>query len=78
MADDFPVGDFTPGTKERPERWRWVELGPAACGCLRARAVVVLCWSARKMCPRVRQRPGTQEALWGFFIMFGLTQRLST
>lgn len=46
MADDFPVGDFTLGTKEGPDGWRRVELGPALCGFLGARAycrIVLVC-----------------------------------
>lgn len=60
MADDFPVGDFTPGTKERPERWRWVDLGPAPCGWVRARAYCRLVLVCQEDVPEgARSAPGS-------------------
>lgn len=50
VADNFPVGDFTPGTKEGPELWRWVEWGRHHVSALGPKRIVALCWSARQMC----------------------------
>lgn len=59
VADDFPVGDFTPGTKEGPEGWKWVELGPAPCGCLGARAYCLIVL----VCPADAPRGALNECL---------------
>lgn len=75
MADNFPVRDFTPGTKEGPELWRWVEVGPAPCVCFGAKAYCGIVLVCRADVPRGSlnslpgQCPGTREAQRGFFIM---------